>query len=184
MVPALAGDPAITAQGPENPIHVIVGGLEASHGFAPMPAVGAGMSDGDIAAVVNYIRTAWDNKAPANAEAGTVADIRSKTHTLLAGNRSGGCPTIADPKLSKLVDGVKAQLKGVDMSNMLPRIDSILPQLKASGVVDDDLVNALTAEYCAVALDDSNISSAQRAVLLGNFSVLAYGQIKEGERPH
>jgi mono/diheme cytochrome c family protein len=183
MIPALAGNPSITAQGPENPIHVVVGGLPASHGFAPMPAVGAAMSDGDIAAVVNYIRTAWDNKAPANAEAGTVADIRSKTHTLLAGNRSGGCPTIADPKLAKLIDGVKGQLQGVDMSNMLPRIDAILPQLKAGGVADDDLVNALTAAYCSVATANGN-NSAQRATLLGNFSVLAYGQIKKAEQPH
>jgi mono/diheme cytochrome c family protein len=184
MIPALAGDPAVTAQGPENSIHVVVGGLEAAHGFAPMPAVGVGMQNGDIAAVVNYIRTAWDNKAPANAEAGTVAQIKSETRTLLAGNLSGGCPAIADPNLSKLVDGVKDQLKGVDMNNMLPRIDAILPKLRTSGVADDDLVNALTLAYCPVVMDDSTTSPAQRATLLGNFSVLVYGQIKNGGKPN
>ena len=122
MIPALASDPAVIAEGPENSIHVVVGGLQASHGFAPMPAVGVGMTDGEIAAVVNYVRTAWGNNAPPNAGAGMVAEIRSKSHTLLAGNRANGCPSISDPKLSALVDGVKDQLQGIDMKNMLPRM--------------------------------------------------------------
>jgi mono/diheme cytochrome c family protein len=183
MIPPLAGDPAVTAQGPENPIHVVLGGLEAAHGFAPMPAVGVGMENGDIAAVVNYIRTAWGNKAPANAGAGTVAEIRSETHTLLAGNSNGGCPAMTDPKLSALAAKASGQLAGVDMTNMLQRIDSILPELKTN-VAGDDLVNALTSAYCPVVMNDSTISPAQRAALLGNFSVLVYGQTRKQGKPN
>jgi mono/diheme cytochrome c family protein len=182
MIPALAGDPAVLAEGPENVIRVVLGGLEASHGLAPMPAVGTGMSNGDIAAVVNYVRTSWGNKAPANAEAGTVADLRSETRTLLAGDLPGGCPSIANSALPKMIDTVRDQLKGVDLANMLPRIDSMLPSLKTSGATDDDIVNALTAAYCPIVMADNN-SPAERASLLGNFSVLVYGQLKNNGKP-
>lgn len=182
LIPALAGNPAVTAQGPENVIRVVVGGLEASHGLAPMPAAGVSMSDADVAAVVNYVRTSWGNKAEANAGAGTVSDLRSKTRTLLAGNLPNGCPSIPNPELAKSVDKVRGQLNGLDLANMLPRIDGMLPQLKSSGVNDDDIVNALTAAYCPVVMADSAASTADRASLLANFSELVYGQLKNSEK--
>ena len=58
MVPALAGNGAVDSQGPENVLRVVLDGLDASHDLGPMPAVGAGMSDADIADVTNYVRTA------------------------------------------------------------------------------------------------------------------------------
>jgi mono/diheme cytochrome c family protein len=180
LIPSLAGNPAVIAQGPENVIRVVLGGLDASHGFAPMPAVGAGMSNGDIAAVVNYIRTSWGNTAPANAETGTVDDIRSKTQTLLAGNLPGGCPANTDSNLSKAVALVRDKLNSTDLANMLPTIDSILSTVKNTGASDDDIVNALTAAYCPVVMADSTVSPASRASLLGNFSGLVYGQLKSG----
>ena len=184
IIPALVGNPAVTAQGPENVIRVVLGGLEATHALAPMPAVGVGMSDSDIAAVVNYVRTSWGNKAPANAEAGTVADLRSKTKTLLGGNLPGGCPAITNPKLSVAIGPLRDKLNGIDATNMLPVIDSILPDAKKSGASDDDIVNALTAAYCPVVTADKAISSTARASLLGNFSGLVYGQLKDGSQFH
>ncbi len=183
-IPALAGNPAVAAEGPENVIRVVLGGLEASHGQAPMPAVGMGLSDGDIAAVVNYVRTSWGNKAPANAESGTVASLRPKTRTLLAGDLPNGCPSIPNPALSKAVGAAGDQLKGVDLANMLPRIDTILPTLKKSGASDDDIVNALTIAYCPVVMTDKTLPQGERASLLGNFSVLVYGQLKNGKKPN
>src|SRR5262249_40816525 len=138
MIPALAGNPAVLAQGPQNVIRVVLGGLEASHGFAPMPAVGSGLSDGDVAAVANYIRTSWGNKAPPTTEAGTVADLRVKTRTLLAGNLVDGCPSIANPELAKAVASESGQLKGIKLTNMLPRIQAILPNVRKSGAKDDE----------------------------------------------
>jgi mono/diheme cytochrome c family protein len=180
QIPALAGSPAVTAEGPQNVIRVVLGGLEATNGFAPMPAVGVGLTNGDIAAVVNYVRTSWGNKAQANAEAGTVADLRSKTRTLLTANLPEGCSTIANPTLAKAVEGVRGQLNGVRPADMLQTIDSILPKLKTSGAKDDDIVNALTAAYCPAVMADKGASAAARAAQLGNFSVLVYGQIKNG----
>jgi len=178
VIPALAGNPAVTASGPQNVIRVVLAGLEASHGLAPMPAVGVNMSDNDIAAVVNYVRTSWGNKAPANAEAGTVGELRQETHTLLAGNLPNGCSTIPDPRLSKILEGVRGQ--GADLATLLPKIDAIVPRLRDGGAKDDDIVNALTATYCRELINDKSLQQPQRAALLGNFSILIYGQIREG----
>jgi mono/diheme cytochrome c family protein len=184
VIPALAGNPAVTAEGPENVIRVVLGGLKATHGLAPMPAIGVDMPDADIAAVVNYVRTSWGNAAPANAGAGSVADLRQKTRTLLAGNLANGCPGILDPRFSDAIGPLREKLKGTDLTNMLPVIESILPEARKSGASDDDIVNNLTAAYCPVVTADKAISSTARASLLGNFSGLVYGQLKDGGQPH
>lgn len=183
MIPALAGNGAVLAEGAQNIEQVVLGGLEAAHGRGPMPAVGVGMSDQDIADAANYVRTAWGNNAPANAEPGAVAELRDQTHTLLAGNVDQGCPAVEDPKLAAMIKeaGVAAQLRGAKPADMLERIDAILAKLQASGVADDALVNALTVAYCPAAMAEAGDDRARRAELLGNFAVLAYGQIKHGE---
>lgn len=184
MIPALAGNGAVKAQGPENIIRVVLGGREASHGLGPMPAIGAGMTDREVADAVNYVRTAWGNDAPANAGGGLVGDLRAKTQTLMAGNLSGGCSTIANPNLAKAIDnsGARDMLKGMPAALILDRIDAILSKLKAGGS-DDDIVNALTTTYCTVALSGP-MPPAERAAMLGNFSSLVYGQIKKGAQPN
>jgi Cytochrome C oxidase, cbb3-type, subunit III len=94
VIPSLAGNGLVKSQRPENVIQVVLNGLGASRGLAPMPAVGAGMSDNEIVDAVNYIRVSWGNGAPANASSGTVGDLRANTRSLLAGNR---CPPIVEP---------------------------------------------------------------------------------------
>jgi hypothetical protein len=51
--------------------------------------------------------------------------------------------------------------------------------MKGRGAADDDIVNALTGVYCAVALS-STAPPTERAAALGTFSGLVYGQIKRG----
>jgi mono/diheme cytochrome c family protein len=184
IIPSLAGNGAVKAQGPENVIRVILGGREATNGLAPMPAVGAGMTDQEVADVANYVRTAWGNDAPANAGAGLVGTLRARTQTLLAGNLQGGCPSIGDPNLAKVIDdtSVRDQLRIAPTAEMLDRIDAILPKVKASGASTDDIVNALTAAYCSIGL--GGVSPSQRAAMLGSFSGLVYGQIRKGDKPN
>ncbi len=78
-IPALAGNGAVMAAGPQNVIRVVLGGLPAKNGLHPMPAVGADLSDQDVADIVNYVRTGWGNTAPGNAQAGDVGALRSTT---------------------------------------------------------------------------------------------------------
>jgi mono/diheme cytochrome c family protein len=182
QIPPLAGNTAVTTAGPENVIRAVLGGIEATNGLAPMPAVGAGMTDQEVADVTNYVRTAWNNSAPPTAQAGMVGQLRGKTQTLLAGNPPGGCPKIADPKLASAIQStkVKSELKGVTFVTMLDKIDVILRQVKAAdpGVKKDDLVNALTIAYCPVAESDTSLPAAQKPVAIGNFSNLVYGRLE------
>ena len=66
------------------------------------------------------------------------------------------------------------------MTDMLQKIDAILPKVKASDgtASDDDLVNAMIAAYCPIALADDSIPPGERTALLGSFGGLAYGQVK------
>lgn len=183
MIPALAGNGSVKAAGPENVIRVVVAGLPASQGLAPMPAAGSDLSDEQVAAIVNYVRTAWGNEAPANAEPGKVAKLRGKTATLMSATPDSGCaPSDAAPALARgLKDaGLPDAFKGVKMTEMLQQIDAILPKVKASAPTasNDDIVNAMIAAYCPVALADDSVPAAARTALLGSFGGLAYGQLR------
>ena len=52
-VPSLVDNGAVLADGPDNVIRVILAGIEVQGSYAPMPAVGAGMTDQQIADVTN-----------------------------------------------------------------------------------------------------------------------------------
>jgi mono/diheme cytochrome c family protein len=64
--PALAGDKALEAAG--YPVHVVV------HGRHGMPPVGMMMTDDQVAAVVNYVRTHFGNDYR---DAVTAADVKA-----------------------------------------------------------------------------------------------------------
>ncbi len=81
-VASLVGDGTVLAGGPQDVIRVILGGIEAKGSDAPMPAVGAGMTDKDIAEVTNYVRQAWGNAAPATAGGEMVGELRKSTEDL------------------------------------------------------------------------------------------------------
>ncbi len=184
QIPALAGNGAVKAKEPNNIIRVVLGGLTATKTYAPMPALGAGMTDPQIAAVANYIRTAWGNGAPANAEAGLVGKLRQDVHTLMAVNGLKGCPTdLARPDIQKAVDApdspIAAGLKGMTDANLLETVDAIIPKLKAAApnTPTHELVNGMTSAYCPMLMADPSLTQAQRAARLGTFGEVLYGQL-------
>lgn len=67
--PALAGDPALAAGA--YPVHVVVNGQRA------MPPLGDMMTDDQVAAVVNYVRSHFGNNYP---DPVTAADVKSVRH--------------------------------------------------------------------------------------------------------
>lgn len=168
-------------------IRAVVGGLTASGGYSPMPAVGVGMTDQQVADVVNYVRTAWNNAAPGNAEAGTVAKLRAETSTLMSADPARGCPTAtADPALAKAVadSDLNAAVGTMPLANALEPIDATTSKIKSAvpSARDDDIVNAMTEAYCPVALGDSSLPAPERTSRLGQFSVLVFGQLKQAEK--
>jgi hypothetical protein len=170
----------VTAGGSETVIRVILGGAAAQHGYAPMPAVGQDLTDGQIAAIANYIRQAWGNRAPQNADADQVANLRRQTTTELAMNLPEGCKPIGDPALKQAVSQPDVAGPLRDQSHpLLDRIDDIIGKVKSSDpkADNDQIVNALTDAYCPVVMNEAAKTKLQKAADLGNFSGLVYGRL-------
>jgi mono/diheme cytochrome c family protein len=179
VVPGLKGNGAVLATGPEDVIRVVLGGLPAKGTYAPMPAIGSGMTDQQIAEVVNYVRSAWSNRAPNNAQPGSVGDLRKKTNTMLAG---GDC-TPVQGALADSKGSITPLLAGLTDVNMLNRIGAIVAKAKATDPHPDraELVNTLTAAYCPVLKQDAAVAPERKPEQLATFSQLVYSRIAQ---PH
>lgn len=69
VFPPLAGDAVVTAEDPTEQIRIILHGQQGKviNGVSyasPMPPFRDQLTDDEIAAVINYTRTSWGNKAP------------------------------------------------------------------------------------------------------------------------
>ena len=177
VVPALVGNGAVLAKGPEDVIRVVIGGLAATGTYAAMPAIGSGMTDRQVADVTNYVRNAWTNKAPDNAQTGDVSSLRGKTNTMLAG---GDCAPEA-AALSDPNSGIVAALRAITPDTMLNRIGDIVVKAKAAlpKAARADLVNDLTAAYCPVLKQDKAVAPERRPQQLAEFSQLVYSRLAQ-----
>jgi mono/diheme cytochrome c family protein len=169
VIPNLNGNGSVVASGPGNVLKVIVGGLGASGDYAAMPAIGVGMTDQQIADATNFVRSAWSNKAPENAEAGAAGTARASTDTML----SGGACDPADPKIIAPSADIAALLGDVNESNMLQQVNALVGKVK-SGSPRADVVNTLTAMYCPVVAKTPGVTRPEKAVALGRFAQLVY----------
>ncbi len=187
-VPALDGSDIVRAKGPENVVRAVLGGLLAHGSYAPMPAVGAGMSDQDVADVVNYVRNAWSNDAPVVAGPGTVAAIREKTSGIMALKSdpdlksdpcqldSDGLPVkpIADPQSQ-----IENLLQNTQPTMMIEEIDQLIAHARAAapGSSQAEIINGLTQAYCRVVLKTGAKGQPDAPRLIGRFGVLVYTQL-------
>jgi mono/diheme cytochrome c family protein len=80
--PNLAANQAFWNGPAYNIIGMVLGGFAPWHeGQSNMPAFRATLSDSDIAAVSNYVRTSWGNKGAADATGDMVASLRATAAT-------------------------------------------------------------------------------------------------------
>lgn len=85
--PNLAGNAAIINGPSNNIISMVLGGFTPWHdGQSAMPAFRASLNDEQIAAVANYVRTAWNNTGTADATGAMVAALREKAATVISLN--------------------------------------------------------------------------------------------------
>jgi mono/diheme cytochrome c family protein len=76
-IPNLAHNQAVWNGKPIDLIGIMLGGFEPWHkDQTAMPMFGATLSDGQIADITNYVRTAWGNRGKPDATANTVAALR------------------------------------------------------------------------------------------------------------
>jgi mono/diheme cytochrome c family protein len=73
--PNLAGNPGVTGGRSDNVISMVIGGYESwKQNGSFMPEFNQKLSDEQIAAVTNYVRTAWGNQGVADATASKVGE--------------------------------------------------------------------------------------------------------------
>lgn len=66
--PPLAGSPVVNDKDPTQMISIVLGGYDARPGYGPMPAQAENLTDAQMTAVVNHVRSSYGNDAPATTE--------------------------------------------------------------------------------------------------------------------
>jgi hypothetical protein len=155
--------------------------------YSPMPAIGARMTDEEVAEATNYVRSAWGNGAPATAGAGLSGQLRKSTQTVLAMNLPEGCPKIADGTLSKAIAGAGVQqiLAKTNDENVLENAELLIRKVKAGAPAakQADIINSLTLGYCPVVAADTSLATPQqKSEMLNEFAERVYTQIVDKGR--
>jgi mono/diheme cytochrome c family protein len=76
VFPPLAGNGVVLASDPADIVNVVLLGIPPQNGSIAMPSCAGEMSDQQIAALANYVRTSWGNTAAPDATSSTVARLR------------------------------------------------------------------------------------------------------------
>ena len=188
-VASLVGNGAVLAGGPQDVIRTVLGGIEAKGTDAPMPAVGAGMTDQEIADVTNYVRQSWGNQAPPNAGPGMVGNLRQSTVTALYGPSKGECPPIPQPDIAAAVKdektGIAAALQQMNEGTILQTAEQLVPKVKAAAphAQQEDIVNGLTLAYCPIVRQQADVPQPRKVAELGQFSEGVYSELQRAGKP-
>ena len=183
VIPSLVGNGAVKSGGPETVIRVVLGGVEAQGSYGPMPALGIGMTDQEIADATNYVRASWSNDAPATAGPGEVANLRKQNKTYLSGTLPGGCPNVVQPELAKAVSApaVQSPLHATKLDNMVQNPNAHITKVKAAApkASQSSIVNSLTIAYCPIVEKNTGLTQGDRLAQLNQFGERVYTQLTQ-----
>jgi hypothetical protein len=186
-VPALPGNGAVLAKGPEDVIRVILGGNLATGTFAPMPPVGAAMTDQGIADVTDYyVRTAWSNGAPVVQKTGLLGDIRAKMVSGLSGPGSreeGNDPcrigpnstpvsSVEDPQVNKTLADMTPESMLSTIPALIARVEEVSPDKPQA-----DVINGLMLAYCRIEARTPAFLKPHGRDQLNRFGQLVYSEL-------
>ena len=76
VFPPLSGNGVVLAADPVDIVKIILLGIPQQNGFIAMPSFAGDMTDQQIAALANYLRTNWGNRAAPDATSLMVARLR------------------------------------------------------------------------------------------------------------
>jgi mono/diheme cytochrome c family protein len=186
IIPGLAGNDSVTAAEPTNVIGAVLNGLGPwNHGPA-MPAFAAGLSDAEIAAVTNYVRTQWGNKGTANAKPSDVMTARKLADVPAMASASAdefGCPHVSNAgSLASLANPGGGMMNIFDDATpqTLPnRTRALVAALKASDstMTSATITNYLVAAYCPVVANQAGLTHDEKEAALQSFVTGAQGII-------
>lgn len=139
----------VVAREPDNVISVLLEGVAPQGDYGVMPTFRDQLNDAEIAAVTNYVRTAWANDAAPNATVSHVAGLRAITEATPGALTAARCP----PSPANRIDAeLRAKLQqaadgaGPDRA-ALRRIVSDYFAANPDSSVTDALVD-LSGVYC------------------------------------
>jgi mono/diheme cytochrome c family protein len=180
IIPNLAGNDAVMASVPTNVIGAVLNGLPPWKIGPAMPSFATGLSDEQIAAVTNYVRTSWGNNATADATPADVMALRAlavvppmATHAADEFgcphvSASGGAASLADPG-----SGLMAMYTGATPATLPNRTRALITALRAanSTISTEELTNDLVAAYCPVIANTPGLSHDAKLAALENFVI-------------
>jgi len=183
-VPSLVANGSVLADGPQDVIRVLLGGIEAQASYAPMPAVAADLTDGQVATVANYVRQAWGNQAPPNATGSLVGELRPKTFSGMNIGPDGHCAPVVQPDIAPVINdpksGIADALRAMTLENVLQTAQKVVSTIKAAAphAQQADIVNSMTRAYCPIVRDDPKVPANLKVSELDNFSERVYSDLQ------
>ena len=182
VIPNLAGNAAIAAA---QPTDVIVAVLQGLHGKSlQMPGFAGALSDQNVADLVNYIRTAWDGKAPGNATPAIVAGLRAQSNVGAAGTeaaRDFDCPRVGAAAVPGALASVANAnfLASDDGALVSRRLGEVMFQLRKAqpGLSDAATANTMMAAMCPAVANRADLSTSGKRALLAQLNQQVQNQI-------
>jgi mono/diheme cytochrome c family protein len=175
-IPALAQNAAVNAIEPNDLVMAILNGLPGAGSFGAMPGFAAALDDRQVAALANYVRTAWSNQAPANATPELVANLRQQSNVPGPGTESAvafSCPQAGaggTPNgLPDATSGIYNILPGADAGTLSNRIGEAISLLRGQGLNQDLIIDTLIAAYCPLVAAETGLTPAQKTERVKNF---------------
>jgi mono/diheme cytochrome c family protein len=178
IIPNLAHNDSVAAQYPTNVIGAVLNGLAPWRVGPAMPAFAASLSDQQIAAVANYVRTSFGNNATADATPSDVMGLRAVAVVPMMANMQAdkfGCPHVsAAGGVADVTDpgqGFVNIYDGATPETLPNRTRALITAIRAanSSISPADLTNELVAAYCPVVANTPGLTVAQKRTALTTF---------------
>jgi mono/diheme cytochrome c family protein len=178
IIPNLAGNDAVMASEPTNVIGAVLNGLAPWRIGPAMPSFATSMSDEQIAAVANYVRTAWGNNAVADASPHDVMELRNVAVVPPMGDMVSdefGCPHVSNAgSISSIADpgnGLLGIYTDVTPETMPNRTRALIAQIRTGNptISTADLTNDLVAAYCPVVAHANGMSDSDKQAAMQAF---------------
>ncbi len=179
VAPALAGNSAITAAGPENAVHAVLSGFAPSGRWGAMPSFAETLDTQQIADVSNYIRVAWGGGGSANV---TTSAVNRMLDSVEVGDpRIEAALVCPDVPAAALEPDTRARLHA--MATQPEDNGAAAAQIvrdyrkRHPGVESGQVVNLLSGEYCRSLMANGTGSNVDRQGRVIRFSARVAAQV-------
>ena len=172
--PNLAHNEALSGGKPADVISMVLGGFQPWHpNQSAMPAFGETLSDQQIAAVTNYVRTSWGNTGTANATGDAVERLRAVTTQEVALDTGTMQAVLRDAVTSRTVQTISGTFE-FEGNRQNCQISADLSDPDAAGMIH---LSGACAERGYTLQGDATFNGTTGPVLLAVNDVTAGGYV-------